>query len=96
MCFPSKALARMSNVFLWLGTAAFFAILIAMPIKTPQHTTAKQIFFDSYNQTKWSNKGLVFLLTFLAPSWVVSGYDSTGGEPGILFLKQLTNGVQFI
>ncbi|KUJ17104.1 amino acid permease [Mollisia scopiformis] len=77
MCAPSKTLGQISTVFAWVGTIAFFIILIVLPIKTPQHTTAKQIFTEAYNQTGWSNKGLVFLFTFLTPSWCISGYDST-------------------
>ncbi|KAF2110456.1 amino acid permease [Lophiotrema nucula] len=80
MVLPSHVLGQISNVFAWLGTLTFFVILIALPIycrNNNQHTTAKEIFTSSYNQTGWSNSGLVFLLTFLVPCWCISGYDST-------------------
>jgi hypothetical protein len=78
MSFPSRILGQLSNVFAWLGTMAFLVMLIAIPIGAgDRHNTVKQI-TESYNQTLWSNGGLVFLLTFLTPSWVISGYDSTG------------------
>jgi hypothetical protein len=78
MIVPSHAWGQISNVFAWLGTLTFFVILISLPIKTPEHSTARQIFTKVYNQTAWSSKGLVFPMTFLTPSWCISGYDSTG------------------
>ncbi|KAF2727112.1 amino acid permease [Polyplosphaeria fusca] len=80
MILPSRTLGHISNVFVWLGTLTFFVILIALPVyakKNDQHTTAREIFTSSYNQTGWSSPGLVFLLTFLVPCWCISGYDST-------------------
>ncbi|KIW15208.1 hypothetical protein PV08_05253 [Exophiala spinifera] len=80
MVLPSKVLGRISNVFVWLGTLTFFVMLIALPIYAKNNgrtNSAKQIFTSSYNQTGWSNSGLVFLLSFLVPCWCISGYDST-------------------
>ena len=82
MVLPSKILGHISNVFVWLGTLTFFILLIALPIyskRSGNYNSAKDMFTSSYNQTEWSNKGLVFLLTFLTPCWCISGYDSTGG-----------------
>lgn len=81
MVLPSKVLGRISNVFVWLGTLTFFVLIIALPIyakKNHRTNSAKEIFTSSYNQTGWSNSGLVFLLSFLVPCWCISGYDSTG------------------
>ncbi|XXH05286.1 hypothetical protein Hte_011711 [Hypoxylon texense] len=72
-------LGHISNVFVWLGTVTFFVLLIALPIYSKQsgnYNSAKDMFTSSYNQTSWSNSGLVFLLTFLTPCWCISGYDS--------------------
>jgi hypothetical protein len=44
MIVPSRALGQISNVFAWLGTLTFFVILIVLLIKTPEHSTAGQIF----------------------------------------------------
>jgi hypothetical protein len=77
LCFPSKSLAKMSSFFAWLEMISFVVILIAMPIRTPYHNTAHQIFFETHNRTQWSNQGLVFLLTLLTPCWCVAGYEST-------------------
>jgi hypothetical protein len=60
LCFPSKSLAGMSSFFAWLGMISFVVILVAMPIRTPQHSTTHQIFFETHNRTQWSNQGLVF------------------------------------
>lgn len=81
MILPSRVLGQISNVFIWLGTITFFVMLIALPVyagRSGNHNTAKDMFTSSYNQTSWSNQGLVFLLTFLVPCWCISGYDSTG------------------
>lgn len=81
MVLPSKILGRLSNIFVWLGTITFFVMLVALPVyasKNGRTNTAKEMFTSSYNQTKWSNKGLVFLMTFMVPLWCISGYDSTG------------------
>ncbi|KAJ9154758.1 Amino acid permease [Pleurostoma richardsiae] len=80
MALPSRILGKISNVFVWLGTITFFVILIALPIysrKNGTYNSAKELFTSQYNQTTWSNAGLVFLLTFLTPAWCISGYDST-------------------
>jgi uncharacterized membrane protein len=74
-------LGRISTVFAWLSTLTFFVILIALPVyaaKDGQVNTGKKMFTSTYNQTGWSNQGLVFLLSFLVPCWCISGYDSTG------------------
>lgn len=81
MVLPSKILGYISNVFVWLGTITLGILLIALPIysrRSGRYNSAKDIFTSSYNQTEWSNMGLVFLLTFLTPCWCISGYDSTG------------------
>ncbi|KAI1772020.1 amino acid permease [Hypoxylon cercidicola] len=80
MVLPSKILGKISNVFVWLGTIVFFILLIALPIyskKSGNYNSAKDMFTARYNQTNWSDQGLVFLLTFLVPCWCISGYDST-------------------
>lgn len=81
MVLPSRILGQISTVFAWMSTITFFIILIALPIYAHNHgttNTTHDMFFSSYNQTSWSNDGLVFLLTFLVPCWCISGYDSTG------------------
>jgi hypothetical protein len=77
LCFSSKSLARTSPLFARLGMISFVVILVAMPVKTPHHNTAHQIFFETHNRTQWSNQGLVFLLTLLTPCWCIAGYEST-------------------
>ncbi|EFX04896.1 amino acid permease [Grosmannia clavigera kw1407] len=80
MVLPSNILGKISNVFAWLGTVTFFVLLIALPIyahKNRSYNTAHDMFFSRVNQTGFKNEGLVFLLTFLAPCWCISGYDST-------------------
>lgn len=80
MVLPSNILGKISTVFAWLGTLTFFVILIALPIyakKNRVYNTTHDMFFLRENQTGFKNEGLVFLLTFLAPCWCISGYDST-------------------
>ncbi|KEF57260.1 uncharacterized protein A1O9_05177 [Exophiala aquamarina CBS 119918] len=80
MILPSKILGQLSNIFVWLGTITFFVILVALPVyasKNGRTNSAKAMFTSSYNQTEWSSKSLVFLMTFLVPLWCISGYDST-------------------
>ncbi|POS74949.1 hypothetical protein DHEL01_v206658 [Diaporthe helianthi] len=80
MILPSKTLGRISNVFLWLSTITFFVLIVALPIYAKENgrtNSVKDMFTASYNQTGWSNGGLVFLLSFLVPCWCISGYDST-------------------
>ncbi|KAK9788051.1 putative Amino acid permease [Seiridium cardinale] len=86
MALPTKILGWISTVFVWMSTITFFIILIALPIycrKTGNYNTAHDIFFTEYNQTEWSSKGLVFLLTFLVP------YDF-GSQVGLAHLAEET------
>ncbi|KAM0811815.1 putative Amino acid permease/ SLC12A domain-containing protein [Seiridium cardinale] len=94
MALPTKILGWISTVFVWMSTITFFIILIALPIycrKTGNYNTAHDMFFTEYNQTEWSSKGLVFLLTFLVPSHLAEETeDAANVVPRVMWISCLT------
>ncbi|KAF7430212.1 GABA-specific high-affinity permease [Pleurotus ostreatus] len=74
----TKTIARLQSVYILVNIALCLAIIIGLPAATPPEfrNTAKYAFGHSENMTSWPN-GFAFILSFLAPLWVVGGFDSS-------------------
>ncbi|KAF8173700.1 amino acid/polyamine transporter I [Pholiota molesta] len=74
----TKFIARLQIFYMALNILIFVALLIAIPISTPPElrNSAKYVFGHFENLTLWPS-GFAFLLSFLAPAWVIGGTDSS-------------------
>ncbi|APA06568.1 hypothetical protein SS1G_12720 [Sclerotinia sclerotiorum 1980 UF-70] len=55
-----------------------FALIVALVAGTPLElkNSASFVFADFENIGFWTNNGWAFMLSFLTPVWVVSGFES--------------------
>ncbi|KAJ7595071.1 amino acid/polyamine transporter I [Mycena floridula] len=74
----TKVLAKLQLVYIMLNVALCLWLFIAMPLHTPAEfmNDAKYAFGHFENISSWPS-GYAFILSFLAPLWVVGGFDST-------------------
>ncbi|KAF8915252.1 APC amino acid permease [Mucidula mucida] len=74
----TKIMARMQLVFVLMNFSLFFAVIIALPLATPaEFKNPPSFVFGSFqNLSRWPD-GFAFVLSFLAPTWVVSVLDSS-------------------
>ncbi|KIK65794.1 hypothetical protein GYMLUDRAFT_38280 [Collybiopsis luxurians FD-317 M1] len=76
--FATKAIARMQLVYILVNIGLCFAVIFAMPANTPSEfkNDAKYAFGNFENLSSYPD-GFAFILGFLAPLWVVGGFDSS-------------------
>ncbi|KAK9780676.1 putative Amino acid permease/ SLC12A domain-containing protein [Seiridium cardinale] len=84
-----------ASFFIMFEVLSLAEMSSAMPtsggLKTGNYNTAHDIFFTEYNQTEWSSKGLVFLLTFLVPSHLAEETeDAANVVPRVMWISCLT------
>ncbi|KAI0937679.1 hypothetical protein AcV7_003647 [Taiwanofungus camphoratus] len=70
--------ARLQTVYVVLNMLLCLAIIIALPAATPEEfkNSARYAFSGFENSSGWPN-GFAFVLSFLAPLWTISGFDSS-------------------
>ncbi|KAL0954677.1 hypothetical protein HGRIS_003626 [Hohenbuehelia grisea] len=74
----TKVIARLQIPYIIINAALCLALIIGLPTATPSEfkNTAKFAFGEFQNMTTWP-AGFSFILSFLAPLWVVGGFDSS-------------------
>ncbi|THV50151.1 hypothetical protein BGAL_0163g00190 [Botrytis galanthina] len=77
-CVPSQILSRLNMFYIFLQFAMLFALIVALAAGTPSElkNSASFVFADFENTGFWTNNGWAFMLSFLTPVWVVSGFES--------------------
>ncbi|KAM0130824.1 hypothetical protein ACHAO1_007689 [Botrytis cinerea] len=77
-CVPSQTLSRLNMFYIFLQFAMLFALIVALAAGTPSElkNSASFVFADFQNTGFWTNNGWAFMLSFLTPVWVVSGFES--------------------
>ncbi|KAL7279659.1 hypothetical protein ACG7TL_006066 [Trametes sanguinea] len=78
MCSAAtRVLARINLFYGFIIAGATVAAVIALLICSGDNKTSTRTAFFSYeNNTGWRNDGWAFLLSFAAPMWSLTGYDS--------------------
>ncbi|KAJ3980702.1 amino acid/polyamine transporter I [Lentinula detonsa] len=76
--FATKIIARLQSVYILMNIGLCFAVISGMPANTPLEfkNDAKYGFGSFQNLSSWPD-GFAFIIGFLAPLWVVGGFDST-------------------
>jgi choline transport protein len=67
--FRETLLARTMLVSMIFSIAAWFVVLIVLPVKTPAHTSASFIFTSTENISGWSSFGMAFMIGLLNANW---------------------------
>lgn len=72
----TRALARLQAVYLVICLSVALAVIIALPIATPDELKNRPSFALGgwHNESGWSNPG-AFILSFLMPAWTVASFD---------------------
>jgi amino acid transporter len=78
-CVPSELLNKLNMSYIFLQFAMLLALIIALAAGTPSElrNSASFVFADFENTGFWPNNGWAFMLSFLTPVWVVSGFESS-------------------
>lgn len=78
-CVSSKLLSKLNAFYIGVQFAMLLSLIIALAAKTPKENknTAAFVFTDFENTGFWPNNGWAFMLSFLTPVWVVSGFESS-------------------
>ncbi|KAH9987652.1 amino acid/polyamine transporter I [Russula compacta] len=73
----TRILARLQNLYIALNIVLPLAVVIALPIATPKElkNSASYAIGNFTNLYDWPN-GFAFVLSFMAPLWTISGFDS--------------------
>ncbi|KAF9254651.1 amino acid transporter [Marasmius fiardii PR-910] len=74
----TKVIARLQLFFIFINIVVCLVVLIGLPASVPPElkNDASYVFLHFENVSSWPN-GFAFVLGFLAPLWVVGGFDST-------------------
>ncbi|KAF9238376.1 amino acid permease-domain-containing protein [Melanogaster broomeanus] len=77
-CLGTAVLARLQNVYVCLNICLCIAVIVGLPAATPKEfmNTASFALGNFSNFNGWSN-GYAFFLSFLAPLWTISSFDSS-------------------
>ncbi|KAJ7647092.1 amino acid/polyamine transporter I [Roridomyces roridus] len=74
----TKVLARLQYLYVLLNFALFLVIIIALPAATPTRLHNPAVFaFGKFENTSGWPDGYAFILSFLAPSWTIAGFDTS-------------------
>ncbi|OLL23636.1 GABA-specific permease [Neolecta irregularis DAH-3] len=76
-----RPLARLQYVFITANLLLIGAFCISLPLCSPKLHTAKHVFTHFSHLTGYS-KGLSFMISFLAPVWVIGSFDSSVNMAG--------------
>ncbi|TAQ90991.1 hypothetical protein B7494_g723 [Chlorociboria aeruginascens] len=78
-CVSSQLLSRLNLSYIFLQFGMLLALIIALAAGTPSDlkNSGSFVFGDFENTGFWTSNGWVFMLSFLTPVWVVSGFESS-------------------
>lgn len=78
-CVSSKTMSTLNFCYIIVQFCMLFALIIALAAATPSElkNSAHFVFSDFENTGFWTNNGWAFMLSFLTPVWVVSGFESS-------------------
>ncbi|EPQ50384.1 APC amino acid permease [Gloeophyllum trabeum ATCC 11539] len=73
----TKYIARVQSLYIVLNISCFIAIIIALPVATPEEfqNPASFALGNFQNLSTW-HPGFAFVLSFIAPLWAVGAFDS--------------------
>jgi amino acid transporter len=78
-CVSSRLLNKLNMAYIFVQLAMLLALIISLAAATPSElkNTASFVFADFENTGFWTNNGWAFMMSFLTPVWVVSGFESS-------------------
>lgn len=78
-CVSSNLLNKLNIFYIGVQFAMLLAVIVALAAGTPSEykNSASFVFTDFENTGFWTNNGWAFMLSFLTPVWVVSGFESS-------------------
>ncbi|KAG9232890.1 amino acid/polyamine transporter I [Amylocarpus encephaloides] len=78
-CVPTKLLNKLNMSYIGVQLTMLLALIISLAACTPSENknSASFVFTDFQNTGFWSNNGWAFMMSFLTPVWVVSGFESS-------------------
>jgi amino acid transporter len=72
----TSILARLNLFYVIINVGTTIAAVIALLVVAKDKVSTKDAFTLFENNTGWSNNGWAFILSFTAPMWTLTGYDS--------------------
>ncbi|KAK7026506.1 hypothetical protein VNI00_015586 [Paramarasmius palmivorus] len=73
----TKVLARLNIFYTIVNVGTTLAAIIALLVLSgDRKVSTREAFLGYENNTGWGNNGWAFLLSFTAPMWTLTGYDS--------------------
>ncbi|KUJ15860.1 amino acid transporter [Mollisia scopiformis] len=78
-CVSSATMSKLNFSYIIVQFCMLLALIIALAAGTPSEfkNSASFVFSDFENTGFWTNNGWAFMLSFLTPVWVVSGFESS-------------------
>jgi amino acid transporter len=78
-CVPTSLLNKLNMSYIFIQFGMLLALIIALAAGTPSElkNSASFVFSDFQNTGYWTSNGWSFMLSFLTPVWVVSGFESS-------------------
>jgi amino acid transporter len=78
-CVPTSLLNKLNMSYIFIQFGMLLALIIALAAGTPSElkNSASFVFSDFQNTGYWTSSGWSFMLSFLTPVWVVSGFESS-------------------
>lgn len=78
-CVSSELLNKLNMTYIVVQFAMLLALIISLAAGTPSElkNTASFVFTEFENTGFWTNNGWAFVMSFLTPVWVVSGFESS-------------------
>ncbi|KAI0997747.1 putative amino-acid permease [Podosphaera aphanis] len=77
-CVSTAVLHKLNFIYVVIQFAMLFVMIATLAIATPSdlRNTPSFVFLEFQNTGSWSNNGWAFMMSFLTPVWVVSGFES--------------------
>ncbi|KAG7091468.1 hypothetical protein E1B28_010498 [Marasmius oreades] len=73
----TKTLARLNLIYATINVGTTVAAIIALLVLSGnKKVSTREAFLGYQNSSGWMNNGWAFLLSFTAPMWTLTGYDS--------------------
>lgn len=78
-CVNSNTLHKLNMAYIFIQFAMLLGLIIALAAGTPSElkNSASFVFTDFENTGFWKSDGWAFMMCFLTPVWVVSGFESS-------------------
>ncbi|CZS87908.1 hypothetical protein WAI453_000290 [Rhynchosporium graminicola] len=78
-CVSSATLSKLNIFYIFVQLAILLSVIVTLAAKTPSEykNSAHFVFTDFENTGFWPNDGWAFMMSFLTPVWVVSGFESS-------------------